>query len=273
MTQTLNMKKILITGGTSGLGLELVRLFHRQGYHVVTTGRREIISPEFHDRYSYHKVDFSDLELTASTFREIAKAHEFDIVINNAGVLSPPQRTHTKDRIEYTFQVNFLAHLLVNEIVLRNQSGIKPLRIASITSPVYRLARLELNNGTNYRALKAYSSSKLYMALMCSYLIEHQVGKNLVCISFDPGTFDSGIYRMRGRFFTFLYGIASPFMRSASRVARVLNGVITLEDIKNGVIYDFKKRIKPIPVPPKEESDTFWSESNEIISRYINRLN
>ncbi len=264
------LKRILITGGTSGLGLELVRLFHMQGYHVITTGRREILSPEFKDRYSYYRVDFSDLELTASTFREIVKAHEFDIIINNAGVLSPPQRTHTKDGLEYTFQVNFLAHLLVNEIFLRNHSGIKPLRIASITSPVYKLARVELNKGCNYNSLRAYSDSKLYQALMCSYLIEHHVGKNLVCISFDPGTFDSGIYRMRGRVFTLLYRIASPFMRRACKVARILNDVITTDDITNGVIYDYRKRFKPIPVPSKEESEAFWSECNEKISRYIN---
>ena len=270
MTGTPANNKILITGGTSGLGLELVKLFHRQGYHVVTTGRREIASTELPDRYTYFRVDFSDLELTASTFRKIAEAHEFDIIINNAGVLSPSHRTQTKDGLEYTFQVNYLAHLLVNEIVLRNQSGIKPLRIASITSPVYRLGRVEINNGSNYRALRAYSNSKLYQALMCSYLIEHHNGKNLICISFSPGVFDSGIYRMRGWFFTFLYRIASPFMKSASRVARVLNGVITMEDISNGVIYDFRKRIKPIPVPSKEEAEAFWSESNEKISRYIN---
>lgn len=269
MTQTLTIKKILITGGTSGLGLELVRLFHGQGYHVVTTGRREISSPEFNDRYSYYRVDFSDLELTATVFRQISKAHEFDLIINNAGVLSPPQRTQTKDGLEYTFQVNYLAHLLVNEIVLSYQSGIMPMRIASITSPVYRLARVEINNSSNYRALRAYSNSKLYQALMCRYLIERHVEKNLVCISFDPGTFDSGIYRMRGRVFTFLYRIASPFMRSAARVARVLNSVITMEEIENGVIYDYRKRIKPIPVPSKEESEAFWSESNEKISGYF----
>lgn len=252
------------------MGLELVRLFHNQGYQVVTTGRREISSPEFQSRYSYYRVDFSDLALTASTFREIVKDHEFDIIINNAGVLSPPNLTLTKDGLEYTFQVNFLAHLLINEIILNNQSGTKPLRIASITSPVYRLASLEINNGSNYRALRAYSSSKLYQALISGYLIEHHAGKNLKCISFDPGTFDSGIYRMRGRVFTFLYGIASPFMRSARKVARVLNSVITFEVIKNGVIYDYRKRIKPIPVLSKVDSEAFWSKCNEKISVYIN---
>jgi NAD(P)-dependent dehydrogenase (short-subunit alcohol dehydrogenase family) len=269
MIEKTDNKKILITGGTSGLGLELVRLFHRQGYYVVTTGRREITVPEFKDRYTYYRIDFSDLELTASTFREIVKAHEFDIIINNAGVLSPPQRTQTKDGLEYTFQVNYLAHLLINEIVLSKQSGMKPLRIASITSPVYSLARVEINNGSNYRALRAYSNSKLYQALMCRYLIEHHVGKNLVCISFDPGTFDSGIYRMRGRLFILLYRIASPFMRSPCKVARVLNDVITNEVITNGVIYDFRKRIILIPVPSKEESEAFWCKSNEKISKYL----
>ena len=33
---------ILVTGGTSGLGLELVRIFLKKGYSVVTTGRQQI---------------------------------------------------------------------------------------------------------------------------------------------------------------------------------------------------------------------------------------
>ena len=32
----------LITGGTSGLGLELVHLFLEKGYNVVATGRQQI---------------------------------------------------------------------------------------------------------------------------------------------------------------------------------------------------------------------------------------
>ncbi len=181
-----HIPKILITGGTSGLGHELVKIFLKKGYYVVTTGRREVILPEYGERFSLYKVDFADLKATAEVFRQIAEAHQFDIVINNAGVLSPPERTLTNDGIEYTFQVNFLAHLLADEILLRKK-GIPAFRIVTITSPVYKFARIESGNGNSYRALKAYSDSKLYLALMSRHLAELHSDKNIICFSFNPG--------------------------------------------------------------------------------------
>ncbi|MCX6333618.1 MAG: SDR family NAD(P)-dependent oxidoreductase [Bacteroidia bacterium] len=263
------IKKILITGGTSGLGQELVQVFLEKGYHVVTTGRREFLSDKPVERLSYYRVDFSDLGITAHTFMEIAKAHEFDLVINNAGILSPSKHTLTKDGLEYTFQVNFLAHLLVNEIIIERQPATKPLRIATISSPVYRLAKLDIKSGKHYWALIAYSNSKLYQALMCSHLPELNKGKDLKCISFNPGVFGSGIYRMQSRFFSFLYRIAAPFMRKPVRLAAVLAEILTREDVAGGVIYNLRKKARKIPVPEKNTAEIFWKECQEKINPFL----
>ena len=264
-----HIPKILITGGTSGLGHELVKIFLKKGYYVVTTGRREVILPEYGERFSLYKVDFIDLKATAEIFRQIAEAHQFDIVINNAGVLSPPERTLTNDGIEYTSQVNFLAHLLADEILLRKKADSRPLRIVSITSPVYRLARIESGNGKRYRALKAYSDSKLYLALMSRHLSEMHSDMNIVCLSFNPGTFGSGIYRMQSRFFSILYWIAAPFMRKPSKVAGVLAEIITRKDISGNVIYNINGRIKQIPFTERGITETFWNESYEKIRPFL----
>ena len=58
-------RNILITGGTSGLGLELVRHFLEKGYFVFTTGRREIAVSGYEDRLSFYRADFCDLGQTA----------------------------------------------------------------------------------------------------------------------------------------------------------------------------------------------------------------
>jgi len=125
-----------------------------------------------------------------------------DFVICNAGILSTPEYTQTEDGFEYTFQVNFLAHLLINEIIIRSTPDHYPLKIASVTSPVYKMAILFLTGNViirNYRPLKAYSESKLFLAMMGSHLAAKYPEKKLECFSIDPGTFRSSIYRNPGQ--------------------------------------------------------------------------
>jgi len=264
-----HIPKILITGGTSGLGYELVKLFLKKGYHVVTTGRRDLSLPESGSRLSLYKVDFSDLKTTADVFRQIAETNQFDLVINNAGILSPPRLILTNNGLEYTLQVNFLSHLLANEIILRRRENNRPLRIASITSPVYRIARIENGNRKRYRALRAYSDSKLYLALMSGYLSELHRDSNIICFSFNPGTFGSGIYRMQSRVFSILYWIAAPFMRSPSKVAEALGKILTAKDISGNVIYNLNNRVRQIPVTEKGITETFWKECYEKIRPFL----
>ena len=266
---TSQLPKILITGGTSGLGHELVKIFLNKGYYVVTTGRRDLPLPESGKRFSMHKVDFSDLKSTAEVFRQIAEAHQFDLVINNAGILSPPKLTLTNDGMEYTFQVNFLAHLLADEIILNKLEDDRPLRIASVTSPVYRLASINSGKGKRYRALKAYSDSKLYLVLISKHLSQLHKDKRIVCFSFDPGTFGSGIYRMQSRFFSTLYWIAAPFMRKPSKVAGVLAEILTRKDVSGNVIYNLNKQMRQIPETDKDLTETFWKECFEKIRPFL----
>ena len=112
---------ILITGGTSGLGLALVRSFLKKGCYVVATGRQNGTIDDNSGRFKLIKVDFSSLRKTADAIKSICRDNQFDLVVNNAGVLSPPDFMLTEDGNEYTFQVNFLAHLLINEIIVRNR--------------------------------------------------------------------------------------------------------------------------------------------------------
>ena len=93
-------KTILITGGTSGLGLELVHIFLKEGYNVVTTGRQQISINGFEDRFTLYNVDFSDLRQVALVTKNICRDHSVSIIVNNAGILSPPEYTETIDGLE-----------------------------------------------------------------------------------------------------------------------------------------------------------------------------
>jgi|WetSurSiteA1Bulk_404760.scaffolds.fasta_scaffold03761_2 NAD(P)-dependent dehydrogenase (short-subunit alcohol dehydrogenase family) len=265
--------KILITGGTSGLGLELVRLFLQIGYDVVATGRNEVSFPEYHHRFTFIMTDFSDLHHTSSALKRICETRRFDIVVNNAGILSPPDFTLTDDGLEYTFQVNFLSHLLVNEIVLKNTEPDKSILFGIIVSPVYRIAEKDLRIQTSdegYKALRAYSNSKFYLTLMCAYLPLKYPALNVTCIGFDPGVFSSNIFRMQKNWFRILYRVAAPFMSKPGKIARRFIKIIRNKDLINGAIYKSGKGTGIIPVTEVHDAEIFWHECYKKIESYMN---
>ena len=254
--------RVLITGGTSGLGLELVRLFLRNGFNVVATGRRITEIPEYKDTFTFYQADFADLAATAKVFRQICEAHDFDYIIYNAGILSPPDYTVTKDGYESTFQINFLAHFLVNEIIIRHHSPDKPLRIMAVTSMVYRVAEPDFKHfgeAAAYRAWKAYSNSKLYLVLMCRYFSERLAGTQIRFCSYDPGIFGSELYRTQKGIFRRIYQAGVKILRKPAVSAGVLSEILMDYDLMNGALYDVKKRIRKFTEPETAARETFWS--------------
>ena len=272
MKNDINTGAILITGGTSGLGLELVKLFLKIGYTVVATGRQLLVFPGYEDKFKLYQVDFSNLSQVAFSAKKICETYNFNYIINNAGILSPPEFTPTINGFEYTFQVNYLAHLLVNEIILKKIINNKQLKIAAVTSPVYRLVNTDLsilNGDKSYSAVKAYASSKLFLTLMCETLSARYPGLYLQCFSFDPGTFRSGIYRMQKTWFRGLYQIAAPFMRSPAKVAKILSEILINEEVNNGTIVDIKKRFRAVPAIDQSQKETFRNASYDIINPFL----
>jgi NAD(P)-dependent dehydrogenase (short-subunit alcohol dehydrogenase family) len=265
-------KTILVTGGTSGLGLELVRIFLNKGYSVVTTGRQQISINGFEENFSLYNVDFSDLSHVSLVTKRICRDHSVSIIVNNAGILSPPRYIETMNGLESSFQINFLAHLLINNIVLRGIPEGRQIKIINVTSPVYRYA--EFNNGfrsaaENYRAMRSYSSSKLYLAMMYEILSLRHKELNLKCFSYDPGTFSSGIYRMQNRWFRGLYHIAAPFMRSPAKVAAGLAELLLDDNTLNGVIYDRRKRLRSVPGFDKSRKESFIDSCYDLIGPFL----
>lgn len=87
-------KYVLITGASSGIGLELARLFARDGYSLILTGRNAEalgnLSAELRSSYKTNPLiliyDLADSSAPAEIFGKIADAGlNVEILINNAG--------------------------------------------------------------------------------------------------------------------------------------------------------------------------------------------
>ena len=264
--------RVLVTGGTSGLGLRLVKVFLNQGFEVTATGRKPVTLFENAERFTFLAVDFSNLKNTVDAVKELCRNSRFDIVVNNAGVLSPPDLMLTNDGFEYTFQVNFLSHLIMDEIILSKAKTGQSITIVTITSLVYRIANPDLNiriSESDYRPLKAYANSKLYLALMVLWLPQKYPSLNLRCIAFDPGIFSSGIYRMQKKYFRIMYRIGSPFMSRPEKTARRIGKLLESDDLTSGMIYRSSTRKKRIFEADKIQDKTFWEDCYRMIGPFL----
>ena len=264
--------RILITGGTSGLGLELSKRLLEYGNTVYCTGRKPPTEIMQKKDFRFIPADFSDLRSLASVVRGIAgEGEKFNVIINNAGILSPPGFTITSDNYEYTFQVNYLAHLLVNEILIRAGSLSESGRIVSVTSPVYRLVKphFRVPTGDSYNPVRAYSESKFYTLLTGRYLQKKFPGTEIQFFGFNPGTFRSGIARMQKEWFRRLYVFGAPFLRHPGSPASKLIQILSSENIIPGAVYTSVKRKQfPNESPEDNNYEAFLEQSSKILSAF-----
>jgi len=85
-------KKVLVTGGGSGLGKSMGRRFLELGADLVICGRREHVlaetTAEFHTDYlgraSYHVCDIRDADALDAMIEAIWRERPLDVLVNNA---------------------------------------------------------------------------------------------------------------------------------------------------------------------------------------------
>jgi NADP-dependent 3-hydroxy acid dehydrogenase YdfG len=166
-------KTVVITGGTSGIGEVAAEILAKKGARIVLVARDKIRGEATLARLRNsapglaHSAYFADLTRLAEMKHVAAQIadHEkrIDVLINNAGALFARRRL-TRDGLEFTFALNHMAYFVVTERLRERLLASRPARIINTASAAHQDATLDfddLQSAKNYRALKAYSRSKL----------------------------------------------------------------------------------------------------------------
>lgn len=137
------MKTVLVTGASSGIGREVVRLFAKNNYNVVITynsdkkGALELESEvNSGNNTLVLKCDISNEEDIIKMVNSVRdKFNSIDVLVNNAGIaIDTTFEDKTKVNFMKILEVNlvgtFLVSKYVSEIMLKNKSG----RIINISS-------------------------------------------------------------------------------------------------------------------------------------------
>ncbi len=118
---------ILLSGGTSGIGYQLLDQLHDRGHRLVVIARNENRLQQLVTQYesvATYTCDLSSRSQIESVATKIADRHpDISMLINNAGVQYTPSLLDDDfsfDSIEYEMTVNFLSHVWLTALLLPN---------------------------------------------------------------------------------------------------------------------------------------------------------
>src|SRR5258706_14877900 len=165
-------KRVLVTGGSAGLGVETARGLAAHGAEVIGAARdmskahgaTEQVRAQSTSGGSLHLVqlDLASLDSVRRCADSLLAADKsFDVIISNAGVMACPKGT-TVDGFETQFGTNHLGHfVLVNRIASLLRPG---SRLVNLSSAGHRYADVDLEDPnfehTPYAEFIAYGRSK-----------------------------------------------------------------------------------------------------------------
>jgi NAD(P)-dependent dehydrogenase (short-subunit alcohol dehydrogenase family) len=179
----------VVTGASSGIGLEVTRGLARCGAHVVlgvrSAGRGQSAASailETSPRASLEvlALDLADLASVrrfAGTLR--ARHGALGLLVNNAGVASPALR-HTADGFELDFGTNHLGHFALTGLLLPALTASPQARVITVTSMAHRRGGIgfaDLDGSKAYSPARAYSQSKLANVLF-AYELQRRLSKS-----------------------------------------------------------------------------------------------
>lgn len=151
--------KVIVTGASRGIGLELTRLALRQGHEVLAVARHPEASTalselagEFRAQLRLHTADLRDANAAASISAATKDWLLVDLLFNNAGILL---EGHTREDFLESFLVNAVAPFeVVRSLLPRLKLSANP-RVVNLTSRMGSISDNSSGGHYSYRASKA----------------------------------------------------------------------------------------------------------------------
>jgi retinol dehydrogenase 12 len=214
-------RTILVTGATSGIGLEAARMLARRGALVVVGARDPARGGAVVDairsaggRAETLVLDLASFASTREAATRLLAAHPaIDVLVNDAGTAQRERRV-TADGHEVTWQTNYLGGFLLTRLLLpalragqrsrgvsaakgsRVVSAAKASRVVNVASEAHRTGRIDFANlelERGYGAYRAYANTKLAQVLFTRELARREPG--IAVNAVHPGTIATNIWR------------------------------------------------------------------------------
>jgi retinol dehydrogenase 12 len=197
-------KTVVVTGGSSGIGLETSRALAAKGARVVmvvrskergeaaiaairTTAPDARVELVLADLYSMDEVRRAGAEVRA-------KCDRLDVLVNNAGLIHP-DRVLTVDGLERTFALNHLAAFLLTYELRELLASSAPARVVTVSSVGHNFARFDWDDLATMNRWRGetpvYGASKLCNIWFAKEAARRLASKKITSNALHPGAVGS----------------------------------------------------------------------------------
>ncbi|RXG48353.1 hypothetical protein VDGE_30441 [Verticillium dahliae] len=203
-------KVIVITGTSSGIGMETSRALSLTGARMFLTARDlSKAKAALEGNLEPGRVELIEMDnASLSSVRAAAKSileksnNQVNILINNAGIMALPKLEHTKDGFEMQFGVNHLSHFLLFEnlkpALLASASPEFSSRVVNVSSSAHHVA--SINEPANYNLEKtkydewvSYGQTKTANIYMANEIERRCGSQGLHATILHPGGISTGL--------------------------------------------------------------------------------
>ncbi|WP_228275202.1 SDR family NAD(P)-dependent oxidoreductase [Stakelama tenebrarum] len=202
---------VVITGASSGIGLEAAKMFAARGWHVIAAGRTPERCEAARSAIAAAAAEGGDVDFLTADISELAEARrlgeeiarlapEIHVLINNAGGVRDAYY-ETSEGVEATFAANHLGPFELTRTLLptleRTAAGAPAgsVRIIAVSSLAHHrcpgMNWDDFNLGDDFDANAAYCQAKLANILFTRELARRVADDGIVAQSMHPGRVDS----------------------------------------------------------------------------------
>ena len=167
------VKKVVITGANSGIGLATARILAQGGFDVVALCRnlekgedavREIQKAGPKSEVSLIQCDLGDFESVLKAADQINQEHpQVDVLINNAGYYPPEIKW--RGEIEECLYASHLGHMLLTLKIMPTLEAVPEARILNVSSAAHNMGKVDrfFKHNDSLTGIQAYGDAKPFL--------------------------------------------------------------------------------------------------------------
>ena len=274
---------VLVTGATSGLGLETMRVLALRGAHVLGTGRTlekartacESVTGQT-TALALELTDFSSVSDCAAAVRELGVP--IDALVLNAGIMALPELEQVYG-LEKQFVTNHLGHFLLTNLLLDQVRAARQGRVVVVSSSAFKWADEtgiewdNLSGERDYDSSRAYGQSKLANSLFSLELSRRLQGSRATANAMNPGAVLTNLQRHAPAWAVKLGDLLGPaFMKSPAEGASTI-AYLAAHPLVSEVSGRYFIDCNPVSVGGNTENAEMaarlWEVSTELTRDYL----
>jgi len=283
----LSGKYSIVTGGSSGIGIETARALAKAGANVTLAVRKtdagEEIAANIRSSTGNPNVRVAPLDLSdQSSVRQFATDWRgaLHILVNNAGIMALPKLERSSEGWELQFATNFLGHFALTLGLHNALAAAAGARIVSVSSSGSLIAPVIFDdlhfNFLPYEPFVAYGQSKTACVLLAVEATRRWAAEGIFANALNPGAIATNLQKHTGGLRTPPELRKTPQQGAATSVLLAVSPLLDglggryFEDCNEAAIVsrrptDFSGGVAPYALDPAN-AERLWNTATQLLA-------